>query len=368
MTTPASLLSALRPVLGEAHDEDAPALLAMAERAADTDPGLEWAVGRCRAWLEALQAVPPGTTLVAWDRWTVTWDDHDPHRGGGIRCRSALREDPMSRRSLVRQGRHLAELGLPVHTDHLHDRTALVVAGLPFDDAEQLTPPRFAPLLLDLRALHAAGLSPAEPAAALLSTESGPRLLPLSVEGADHGTALARMLAPLQTTPELESLLSIWRQHPPGSPDEAEELLRDHLRAELIRLHHELVGRGERRGQQDARQRLMAALAALAAAAPPPRGRGAVGVGLDGEILVLECDGAAVRWGPLDGAQETVFQSGELEPRGVRRLLRARAAAPPNATLDARVGGDGAAVEAICRWLSTAARLRTLRLLLEKQA
>ena len=108
-------------------------------------------------------------------------------------------------------------------------------------------------------------------------------------------------------------------------------------------------------------------LARLHAAVPPPRGIGAVGVDLEGLVRVVRSDGNTVAWGS-NGRELTAIRDadGTLSPTESRRLLRTRAAAPPNPRLSAQVGGSEEFTEAICRWVASAHHLRTLRLLVQK--
>jgi hypothetical protein len=90
-------------------------------------------------------------------------------------------------------------------------------------------------------------------------------------------------------------------------------------------------------------------------------------VDLDGRITVVEGGPGGVRWG-ADRDAEIVFDDASgFRPPVARRLLRARAVSPPNATLDARVGGDPAMTDAICRWVAAGLKLRTVQLLLDRE-
>jgi hypothetical protein len=112
--------------------------------------------------------------------------------------------------------------------------------------------------------------------------------------------------------------------------------------------------------------RLHGALTALQQATPPPMGRGAVGVDLEGRTTLLLSAAGRVEWQTVGGDSICLFDPNDgLNARDARRVLRARASAPTNMRLHADVGGDVAFVELTCRWLAAALHLRTLRLLLE---
>ena len=99
---------------------------------------------------------------------------------------------------------------------------------------------------------------------------------------------------------------------------------------------------------------------------PPPVGRGAVGIDLQGRTTLVESRFGRVVWGPKEGPLvEVRTPDGEIQLPVARRLLRARRAAPPNPRLHQEVGGEEQFTESVCAWLRSAIGLRTIRLLIE---
>jgi hypothetical protein len=88
---------------------------------------------------------------------------------------------------------------------------------------------------------------------------------------------------------------------------------------------------------------------------------------LDGNVRVVQSDGKTVSWGSYGRDLVDIRDAGgTLSPTEARRLLRTRAAAPPNPRLSAKVGGSEEFTEVICRWVASAHHLRTMRMLVEK--
>ena len=73
-----------------------------------------------------------------------------------------------------------------------------------------------------------------------------------------------------------------------------------------------------------------------------------------------------MRWGPTGSPEQVWSQAQGFNARLARRVLRARAAAPPNPRLDHEISGDARFTESACRWIAAGLRLRTIGLLLEK--
>lgn len=152
----------------------------------------------------------------------------------------------------------------------------------------------------------------------------------------------------------------------PASTEEAGAFATRALAEELAARRHRLVRRNDRVVLEQRRVALGHALVRLQRACPPPVGRGALGVDLDGNVLVVTSDGDGVVWGPVGGAEHVVLRGdGPLDTREARRMLRSGAAAPPSAHLDAKISGDPTFSSSIARWTTAAIGLRTLRRLLE---
>ncbi|MCB9686553.1 MAG: hypothetical protein H6738_08370 [Alphaproteobacteria bacterium] len=190
------------------------------------------------------------------------------------------------------------------------------------------------------------------------------RLCALSMSHEDPGPRIVLRLIDPDDTDELSVALRGTAEAGGTSADLA-GVLRDHLVQRLVARRHDLAERWRAGRRRWTEGRLLHAVRRLQAAMPPPTGRGALGVDLEGRILVLGSDPVAVHVG-ADDEREVVWDvGGGLRPAGARRVLRLRASAMPNPTLDARVGGTPGHVDAVCRWLGASIDLRTLTLLLE---
>jgi hypothetical protein len=152
---------------------------------------------------------------------------------------------------------------------------------------------------------------------------------------------------------------------PPRDVKEAEHVVRKGLVERLTADLHDRSARFDILWHEVRRERLLRAVEALAVAVPMPEGRGAVGISLDGSVVVLVGDGGVMQYGPENGDKTDVFGPAGFAVPDARRLLRARAAAPSNARLHAQVGGDERFVDSACRWIASGLALRTTRLLLD---
>jgi hypothetical protein len=156
-------------------------------------------------------------------------------------------------------------------------------------------------------------------------------------------------------------------QHP-ASADESASLVSQALARELTAMRHHLLARWTANAQGVRTERLASMVRRLSEALPPPRGRAAAGVDLEGQVLAVASDEETVQFGP-EHAMARVYSLDEgLDAPLARRVLRTQAAAPPNPHLSKQIGGDAAFNDAIGRWLAASLRLRTLSMLLEKQA
>ncbi len=363
---------------------DPAALLAAAEALADRDPrdaaagpaGL--AAHRLAGCADGLDPVIGGVkrdVLVRFDGWSSTWDgpglDGAPCR---VRVIAAHARDPVHRRTLARARQALSPV-LPAA--RLRDDALVVpLGGAPLTGDGRPRPidevlPTAVNAVRALAAWEAAGLLPAaidetvlrDGAGLVCLTPGDPRegarrlrelAAALLAWAGDADDAARTALHGLQTFP------------PPTTGDAADWFVRA-LAEHLAGVRHDVSRRAITSLHALHGRRLAALLERLAVAAPPPRGRAAVGADLDGQLTAMWTDDAgALWWGPPSGEPERVVDGTSVDARVARRLLRARAAAPPKPHLHAQVQGTEAYAAATCRWLGSALELRTLRLLLER--
>lgn len=312
--------------------------------------------------------------LVRWDADSTTWLGTDVVTGGPALVR-ALRpelDEPALRRALARDARALADVVDGVRADG-----PLLMAPAPGAPLDGPVPPDAAlttlgAVLAALLPWDDAGLGlPRLAAEELRHDGRAARIVCLTpVHAPDRGPLMTRLAERLEAPADspAERLLAGFRALPPRDAHEAAELLVSTLAEELTVRRVSLAERWRRSHRALRLERLRGLVARLRAAATPPVGRGAVGVDLEGRVTVVDSDGEAVLWGPLDDPAPIWTRADGLDALHARRMLRARAAAPPNPRLDAAVGGDPRATEAIGRWTAAALRLRTVRLLLARGA
>jgi hypothetical protein len=376
--------------------EDPPHLLRELEALGDRRPAN-------RAVAEAIQAAHgmvtagdglPATVggvhreeLVRWDGWTSTWDGPHLPTGGYARVRvlrAHAARDPVLRRALQREMRALqgALSDLPVVAEEGRWPALLVhLPGSPISSSAEGDDLRRPETLVRMLCTAVADLSrwerqrlglPPLATRELLHTGTGIRIVCLTaVAPGDVGVHVARIAEVLEDWwgdgPEspVDALLGGLVAFPPRTTGEAEEQIRATLAEDLTDRRHRLASRERQLRDEERIARLYATLRRLEDAVPPPEGRGAVGVDMQGRTTVVQSREGCIRWGPHPDPTLVRSQSGALEVREARRLLRARAASPPNPRLQAEVGGDPEAVDTVCQWLSAAIRLRTVRKLLE---
>lgn len=371
-------------------------LLTALERLADDAPrdrAVADALLAVHALATALDGVPPVVagvrreTIVRWDDWTITFDGVDTATGRAARVRTlrpAAARDPVLRRALLREGRALRDAIGPALTaaEGAWPALLLPLAGAPLspsaDPDDHDRPDVLARLLgtalRELARWEDAGLGlPELDGREVLDTADGIRVACLTA-AADRrpGEPIARLAELLDRwwsggppTP-VDNVLAGLIELPPRTVADAAQAWREALAQHLAGLRHELARRADHVRRDDRRGRLQRAVAALSGAVRPADGRGAVGVDLDGRTTLLVAAAGALSWGPVGGEAVTIWSAASgVEARDARRLLRARAAAPPNPRLQAEVGGDEAWVDATCRFVAGALQLRTVRLLLE---
>lgn len=351
------------------------------------DPLLERAIASVHGQTIAGSEHPPVVagirrrSLVRWDARTTTWDGAHVASGAPAMIRTlrpAPARDPAIRRAFVRQMRALDGLV----------KDLVIVDGVECAAWAPLPGPAFQPSLttpeVDAAALarltvtglgalvqwEAAGLGCPTPDPRELR-DGGDHLafVCLTPSAAGHaGTAVAELataiLAWWDDGPEgpVSDVVRMLAWAPSQSASDAAAQLRRALVQDLTGRRHGLVIRARQVNAAGRRDRFIDLLDRLDAASPPPDGRGALGVDLEGRTVVVESDGEEVVL--LCGAVEPdlVYEpEGGLIPSRARRMLQLRASAAPNPRLHAEVGGDPAFVEAICRWTAAAQELRLMR-------
>jgi len=301
--------------------------------------------------------------LVRWSPWCSTWIGTAVEDGRTVMVR-AIDADASPRRA--RQlAREVGRLGIRAHQ-------GVAIVDLP---GQPLGRPRAADPNVARHLVHGLSALTARPPCPGLSPRElrlqGERLVPVCLtvsddDGSDAVSSLAHALLPDGEGP-LHDLLRGLASHPP-SPRDAAQLVVPALGRELTAMRHHLLARWTASAQGLRTERLATAVKRLAASLPPPRGRAAAGVDLEGQILAITSDEETVRFGP-EHAMERVFSDDDgLDAPLARRVLRAQAAAPPNPQLSRQIGGHVAFNDAIGRWLAASLRLRTLSLLLRKQS
>lgn len=367
--------------------------LALLERRSDADPHDRraaraiLAVHQVETAADGLPPVVAGVrrgALLRCDGFSATFAGiRDEGRQVHVRVlRAPFQTDPVLRRALLRDGRALRDI--PGSTVEIHEGTPALVASVPEfsaigdsaagDDARPEALVRLLGTGLSaLAACEAAGVSlPALSSSEWTIGEGGLRIRCLTPGEARPREQIARLSAHLSAwwagppTP-VDDLLVGLREHPPEAAEDALDLLRDAMVEHLSGRRHDLWQRGARSRHQERRLRLTDAVLRLADAVAPPQGRGVVGVDLEGRPTLLVGREGRLAWGIAGEEAEDVLGPEGLSPRGSRRLLRARAAAPDNPRLQAEAGGSGAFVDAACRWVAASLQLRTIRLILESR-
>ncbi|MBT3220740.1 MAG: hypothetical protein HN348_16760 [Proteobacteria bacterium] len=371
---------------------DPPRLVRILEEELESCPtprGLLDALFHANDLLNSAKRLPPviggvrRSEMVRWDSWTATWDGTNMSTGSSMQIR-VLREganrDPVLRRALVREARVLRNLvpGVTVLggewpsliAPHPGPALTLHQQALSFTTVARM----FGSALGDLQkwedaGLGIEGLSPLE----LRETPQGLRFVCLT-PGRPEGMKLAleqlagilldqAILAETSIVELLQSIAAL----PPETAGEAGEMWCRALAADLTAQRHALQSQWHGLIHSTRAARLMSSVQRLLKALPPPPGRGAVGVGLEGETLAVECADGVIRWGSSPAQLVYDGESG-FEARESRRMLRSRASALPNARLSKEIGGELSFTENICRWVSAGLKLRTIGLLLNRSA
>lgn len=316
------------------------------------------------------------TQIVRWDTWTTTWEGRDvsgkPVRIRILRPHAAA--DPVLRRTLHREAKALEPLveGLTVGETWIRCPSP----GEPLPEGTQATGPRLARLVTTgtaaLQRWESCGVWPAEPSGFCWRDHAGDLvLICLTAERfIDAGPTLswlAERLAVPDPDSALERLVRAIVSAPPRQTSDLNSQIAVALAADLTQIRHELAVRQRKVRVGNRLERLLNLVQRLGSAAPLPKGTGATGVDLEGRITILRADEDGMTWGTADERQAVwTLAEGMDAPLG-RRVLRARAAAPPNARLDEQIDGDPEFTRHATRWLAARMRARTLRLLLKRQ-
>lgn len=324
--------------------------------------------------------------LVRWDTWTTTWIGSDV--ATGVRTmvrvlRPAFSRDPVVRRALRRDARALGAIDTELRwVEHPLPalRRPLPGATLTADFADSDNPSALVRLLMtglasigrwERAVIPTPGLAPEEwivvdgnlCVACLTPGPSGK-------DATDELRTLAhglRLHWSNSVNTAVDAVIDGLLTFPPATVQEAGALARRALAQYLTGLRHRLEREHRVVAVNTHHGTLSSLLSRLHHATPPPRGLGAVGVDLDGNVRVVQSDGQTVSWGSYGRDLIDIRDaSGTLSPIEARRLLRTRAAAPPNPRLSAKVGGSDEFTDVICRWVASAHHLRTMRLLVEK--
>ena len=346
---------------------------------------------------EGLPVVVAGVhreALVRWDDWSTTWDGTSGGELARVRVlRPHASHDPFYRRALLRDADALKAVLPDLHVDTELPALTLALPGPPVaadaDRDEIRSGDTLVRMLVtavgELARWSAAGVAPgAIDRRELLDTPEGLALATLTpaLERLPEGQQVQRIARTLHEwwlagtvpgrVPEtpVDGLITGFCAFAPESLESASERLREALAEELASRRHDVHLRSLASAQVRRHSRLSHTLDRLFAAVPPPEGRGAVGVDMEGRVTVLESSDGRIVWGADDGEHAVLWDGSQLHVGGLnardgRRLLRARAAAPLNDRLQHEIGGDADFVDATCRWMSAALGLRTIRLLLE---
>ena len=370
--TPAQLAALLEaagqpplPTEGDAYDA-LDRLEAACEAA--SAPERERAFGALLRRVEATEGLSPvidgvrREALVRWDSCSVTFTGHDVHTGAPVMVRTLHPfDDPRRVRWLARQGRDVPGARVPAPGTLVVD-----LPGRPLG-ARRPADPELAKLLasgllaIGQRSLPELGpeeLREVDGRAVVVCLSRGP-------DSAGAVRALAHTLTPDGDGP-MADLVRGLAELPPGDAESAGQLLTAAMARELAAMRHHLRARWSATLQHTRLERLVDTLERLQGALPPPRGRAAAGVDLDGEVLAVASDEDEVSFGLPHAMQPVWTRDDGFDARHARRLLRAQAAAPPNPRLSRDLGGDAAFGDAIGRWVAAGMRLRTLRMLLKQ--
>lgn len=302
-----------------------------------------------------------------------------------VRClRGPSARDPRLRRQLVRDVRALRPMVQGIRFD---EADAAIMAPLPgpvFQESPpggQVSVDALARLVVGtvhhLQAWENAGLGVDDLDAAELRDASDhlvvvcltPQPVGTGTSHWQHITHLVDAWWATHAEHPLADLVRGWRTFPPHSAAEAADACMAAMGEELARMRHTIVRTAEITRTSSRRERLDDLVARLDVCVPPPAGKAAVGVDLDGQSLQVLSDGSSVSWGPIGGATTVLYDEEDgFDVPAARRLVRMRGAGPISARDNAAIGGSPAFADAITRWLGASLELRTIHLLLQATA
>jgi len=194
---------------------------------------------------------------------------------------------------------------------------------------------------------------------------------------ADDLRALSRTIMALDPTGNnpVAQLAEEWSENPPPTAQDGIRLLVRRLSGTLLAERHRLSIAGRSAHRMGRTARLARAVRQLSNSMTPPPGKVCLRAGVDGVLVIADCDGESVRGGAVADVAEDrflpiIFTPGQgLDAQSARFLLRSWALrAQGDETLRAEIQGSlgttDVAAEHIVRWLSSMARLRAAKLLL----
>ena len=316
--------------------------------------------------------------LLAWDPWTLTWlgDELETGREAVLReLRPATGAGaPIRARALARDAAVLEPL-----TPGLRHGEGWLAAPLP--GAVLASQPTSDPgavarlmgtALVELRRFEQAALWPVTAPEQWRTTDDGVRIVALDLtHRTDPGPVIAQLSRFLRPDDGPENpifeVLHALEAAPPTTVADAVDAVERALATDLAARRHEVFDRRRRSARADRVARLLDLVQRMRTAVPPPRGRGALGVDLEGETLVAEGRPAELWWGPVGDPARIWSDADGFDAAAARRLLRVRASAPPSERLNSEVDGDAQTADRIGRWVAAALKARTVRLLLEKE-
>ena len=314
--------------------------------------------------------------LVAWNAWDATWIGSDTTTGseGLVRTLRPDLADPVRTRCLARDARALADLvpGLRSGTGWI----AAPAPGTALPDRPTSDPARLARIvstgLAALTAFEQTGQWPVLADEQWRVTDTGLVLVALETRSpGDVGGVLAwfasRLLGDVESSSPLTEALAAIVEAPPRTAAVGSEVIEHALATDLAARRHDLFHRRRETAHGDRVARLLDAVQRMERALPHPLGRGAIGVDLEGNPTAIEGRREGLWWGPLGSMIPVWTTASGFDAPEARRLLRARAAAPPTDRLQREVEGDAAFTDAAGRWVAAGLKARTIRMLLERE-
>jgi hypothetical protein len=237
--------------------------------------------------------------------------------------------------------------------------------------------------LAALDRLHQAGIKHGGPwLTALLEAEGGMDLVWLdpfdrASTKAEDLCGLARLVSKLDPHGHdpVARLAAEWVEDPPPSAADAILLLHRTLAGVLLSERHRLAVVGRSRSKMDRTARLASTVRKLMKSTPPPAGRVCLKAGPEGVMVIAESDAHTVRGGAAadpDGRFLPIVYTPEqgLDAQSARFLLRSWAMRGQGDEVQRReiqavLQTTDDAASQLTRWLSSMARLRAAKMLLE---